>query len=138
LDVTSNHVDAIPTLMLVSPDDVFCAAAACRLIESGFSVVIAANSMIAIGILFDRNIDGLITMVRMPRGHPNGLALARLVRDQNSTSTVIFLTDEPRFVAAEATLLEGKSAIVCPVGDVAGLIHRMQVEFDRDPTMSGA
>jgi CheY-like chemotaxis protein len=123
-EVAGADTDASRTVMLVSPDDVFCAAAACALMDAGFTVLVAANSMSAIAALADRSVDGLITTIRMPRGHPNGLALARLVRDQNSMSTVIFLTDEMRFTAAERTLLSGKSAIVCPVGDVPELIQR--------------
>lgn len=91
--------------------------------------------MSAIAVLRDRGIDGLITTIRMPRGHPHGLALARLVRDQNSMSMVIFLTDETRFTSAEGTLLNGKSAIVCPVGDVPGLVHRARIGLGRGPEM---
>lgn len=137
-DETPDSRAGIRTVMLVSPDDAFCAAAACALMDVGFSVLVAPNSMSAIAAFGDRSIDGLITTIRMPRGHPHGLALAKLVRARNSTSMVIFLTDEPRFISAEGTLLNGKSAVVCPVGDVPSLIHRARIGLGHGPEMPGS
>jgi DNA-binding response OmpR family regulator len=141
-DATPALIDAMRTVMLVSSDETFCTAAAGALTDAGFGVLVAPNSMDAVAILSGsilsgHSIDGLITAIRMPRGHPHGVALARLVRDQNSMSMVIFLTDEPRFVSAVGTLLNGKTAMVCPVGDVPALIRRTRTALSHGSETPG-
>ncbi|HEX9462329.1 MAG TPA: response regulator [Alphaproteobacteria bacterium] len=123
----TDSLDRNPNLMLVSPDEAFGAAAKRALSDAGFSVMLASDSISAIGLLRGCEIDGLITTIRMPRGHPHGVALARLVRDHKSATPVILLTNSEGFRAGEPGFLEGLAAILCPLGDVAGLVRRAQL-----------
>jgi len=87
-------------------------------------VVAVPNSMTAIGILGrEALVSCLITAMRMPRGHPHGLALARIARQHCYQTVVIFLAGEWSASNTKGLLLDGAPPIVCPEGDVAGLTN---------------
>jgi len=111
------------TVLIVHEQASFRTAAESALAQAGFGVVAVPNSMTAIGMLGrGALISCLITTMRMPRGHPHGLALARIARQHCHQTVVIFLAGEWNESNTKELLLEGAPAIVCPEQDVAALM----------------
>jgi len=114
---------ARPSIVLIVHEEAsFRTAAESALAQGGFAVVAVPNSMTAIGVLGrEVLVSCLITAMRMPLGHPHGLALARIARQRCYQTVVIFLAEEWSASNMKWLLLDGAPAIVCPEGDVAGL-----------------
>ena len=120
----SPHLARPLIVLIVHEDASFRAAAESALTQAGFGVVAVPNSMTAIGVLGrEALISCLITTMRMPRGHPHGLALARIARQHCYQTVVIFLAGKWSEPNTNGLLLDGAPAIVCPEQDVAGLTN---------------
>ncbi len=118
----SPPVSGVQTVLVVHEDEAFRAAAGEALTQAGFGVVAARDSMTAMNILGrEARISCLMTTMRMPLGHPHGLALARVARQRWYATVVIILSGDWCASESKGLLLEGAPAIVCPGWDVAAV-----------------
>jgi CheY-like chemotaxis protein len=81
------------TILLVEDDETFRYSATEHLMNAGFVVIAAADSIAALCELETTvAIDLLLTDVVMPEGKPHGISLANMARMRRARLPVIFMT----------------------------------------------
>lgn len=87
------------TILMVEDDPAFAEALDRGLRAARFEVVVAANSLAALRLLeTDQRVDMLLTDIKMPDGHPHGIALSLMARRQRPALPVIFMSGYPDLV----------------------------------------
>jgi CheY-like chemotaxis protein len=89
------------TILLVEDDEVFREAAALHLGESGFAVITAENSIIALSELDGRTVDLAVIDVLMPPGYPQGFALGRMLRQRRPGLPIFYMSGYREVLDAE-------------------------------------
>jgi len=92
------------TVLIVEDDDAFAYAASRHFQKLGYSTVVASGSLSAMQQLGQHSVDVVITDVYLKDGEPNGVALARMVRNRDSAMPVLLVTGHPEMVAQEQSL----------------------------------
>jgi CheY-like chemotaxis protein len=92
-------------MILFVEDDAVFAYAACRYLETlGYRTLTVNSSMAALEQLESGTFALVITDIRLLRGEPHGLSLARMIRNKTPKLPIILVTAYPE-------LLEGESAV---------------------------
>ena len=92
------------TILIVEDDPAFAYAVQRHLEGHKYRVISVENSMDALN-QFDReNIDLVITDIRLLKGEPHGLSLARTIRNARPRIPVILVTAYPELLAGETAI----------------------------------
>jgi len=93
-----------PTVLIVEDDDAFAYAASRHFQKLGYSTIVASGSLSALQQLERQTVDVVITDVRLKDGEPQGVALARMIRNRDSAMPVLLVTGYPEMVEREQQL----------------------------------
>jgi CheY-like chemotaxis protein len=102
-------------ILVVEDDTAFCYAVKRHLEAHDYEVIAVASSLDALKEFEQHTIDLVITDIRLLKGEPHGLSLARTIRQRKPKIPVILVTAYP-------DLLEGEPAL-------PGLIFHKPVEL---------
>jgi CheY-like chemotaxis protein len=84
---------AVKTVLLVEDDAAFAYAASKMLLRAGFAVLSAPDAAKAMALIEARAcVDLLLADIRLPPGTPDGIEVARLVRQRCPDTKVLFVT----------------------------------------------
>jgi len=93
-----------PTVLIVEDDETFAYAASRHFQKLGYSTIVASGSLSALQELEQQSVDVVITDVRLKEGEPQGVALARMIRNRDSAMPVLLITGYPEMVEREQQL----------------------------------
>ena len=111
--------------VLFVDDDAAFADAAARSFESvGMRTVVALGSMPALDVLFNDEIDVVVTDVKLPAGEPHGLALARMIRNRRPQVPIILMSAHPELLEKDTT---SPNAAQCKPFEIAELCRAIRV-----------
>jgi|SRR6185295_14281726 len=92
------------TILIVEDDAAFAYAAWRHLEANGYRVVTVNSSMAALKKLDTESVDIVVTDIRLGKGEPHGLALARMIKNKSPNLPVILVTAYPDLVKTESDL----------------------------------
>jgi CheY-like chemotaxis protein len=93
------------TVLIVEDDDAFAYAASRHFQKLGYTTIVASGSLSALEALSSgKRVDVVITDVRLKDGEPDGVVLARMVRNCDSAMPVLLVTGYPEMVEREQPL----------------------------------
>src|SRR5262249_1904052 len=95
---------AHPTVLIVEDDETFAYAASRHFQKLGYSTIVASGSLSALQELEQQSVDVVITDVGLKEGEPQGVALARMIRNRDSAMPVLLITGYPEMVEREQEL----------------------------------
>src|SRR5262245_30583359 len=93
-----------PTILVVEDDTAFSYALKRHLESHDYEVVAASSSLEALKEFDKQTIDLIITDIRLLKGEPHGLSLARTIRQKKPKSPVILVTAYPDLLEGEPSL----------------------------------
>ena len=117
------------TILLVEDDEVFRYVTEAHLTAAGFAVVAAECAMAALKKLDHQSVDLLLADVHLPRGGPQGLSLAHMVKHRYGIP-VIFVTGHRELLDA-ITYIPGK--VFCKPVDLDALTAEIVRQLSEAP-----
>ena len=91
--------------VLIVEDDVAFAYAAWRHLEAnGYRVITANNAFAALNQLHRNKVNIVVTDVRLPKDGPDGIVLARIIKQETPDIPIILVTAYPELVQHEEEL----------------------------------
>ena len=93
-----------PTILIVEDDAAFAYAVRRHLESNKYSVISVESSMEALNHFDRQHIDLVITDIRLLKGEPHGLSLARTIRNARPKIPVILVTAYPELLAGETAI----------------------------------
>jgi DNA-binding response OmpR family regulator len=89
------------TVLIVEDDESFGYAAARHLEKAGYQSIVTQSSMVAMEELDKQRIDVVVTDIKLAKGEPHGLALARIIQNKFS---IILVTAYPELLDSEVAV----------------------------------
>lgn len=93
-----------PTILIVEDDAAFAYAVQRHLEMHNYRVIAVGSSMEALKQFEQHDVDLVITDIRLLKGEPHGLSLARTIRNAKPRVPVILVTAYPELLAGETAL----------------------------------
>jgi DNA-binding NtrC family response regulator len=91
-------------ILIVEDDSAFAYAASRYLKDAGYDAVVCGGSMAAFKKMEESQINGVIVDVRLLKGEPHGLALARMIHDKDPAIPILLVTAYPELLKGEPSL----------------------------------
>jgi DNA-binding NtrC family response regulator len=107
------------TVLIVDDDEVYASALSRFLQSRGYTTVVAAGSMTALREFETRDVDLVITEMRLRKGEPHGASLGRMIKRKNRKLPVIIVTAHP-------DLAEIEQPLPGPVFDKSMAVHELE------------
>ena len=88
-----------PTVLCIDDDASFAYAVERHFQANGYRVVTANSAMAALEQWEKNIIDIVITDIRLSSDGPDGVLLAKMIKDESATVPIIFMTAYPDYIA---------------------------------------
>jgi two-component system response regulator GlrR len=92
------------TVLIVEDDESFGYAAARHLEKAGYQSIVTQSSMVAMEELDKQRIDVVVTDIKLAKGEPHGLALARIIQNKFPGTSIILVTAYPELLDSEVAV----------------------------------